>query len=79
MIVDARGEHPGRSRAELVESRGGWAAMRAGAVVALINSTARSESVRATDVEVIVEADPAHSCVSGTHPLDLANASAEAL
>lgn len=78
MIDDALRENPGRTRADLVESLGGWAAMRADAVVALINGTVRSESVPATDVEVIVEADPVHSCASGMPPRDRANAFADA-
>jgi len=80
MVDDALGEHPDRSRADLVESRGGWAAMRADAAVALINGTARADSIAATDVEVIVEADNDHCCaLSESSPSGPDNASAEAV
>jgi len=61
------------SRDEIVESRGGWAAMNADAAIALLNGTAHTSGVvQPTDIEVIVDCD--HNADAD----DPATASAEA-
>jgi len=58
MIDDAIGERADVTRAEIVASRGGWAAMKADAAIALLNGTARTSGfVEPQDVEMVVDGD----------------------
>lgn len=70
-IDDAIGGRVDVSRADIVESRGGWAAMHADAAIALLNGTARTTEVVPTDVELVVGCD--HGAAADTESEPAAN------